>query len=488
MKKLLLFFMAFGLIVSCSKDDDRIGLNPDNPNPNNVDATVQDFMWKAMNLWYFWQQDVPDLADNRFSSDEEYTSFLVSTPDPGEFFNDVLLFSEDRFSFFNSDYRELVNDLSGISLSNGLEFGLFFNADTEDVWGVVEYIIPNSDASTKDIMRGEVFFAVDGTPMNLGNYEALLFGENVTYTLGMGELQDRMVTPNGKEVTLTKEVIEENPVFITKTFEIGASNIGYLMYNRFTNEFDEELNQAFGTLKTEGVTDLILDLRYNRGGSVNSSVLLASLIYGANTDETYIRQRWNDKLNDILADEDNFVSQTGAGTPINTLNLNRVYILTTNSTASSSELIINGLNPYIEVILIGSTTRGKNEFSITMVDDPDREGAPYLYSASRENQINPNNSYAIQPLVGRNENSVGFSDYVEGFPPTIELAEDIQNMGVLGDANEPLLARAIQEITTPSARRDFTVSMPFKLMTSSGLQRPMKDNMVLDKPLNITLE
>ena len=489
MKKFLWLFLAV-LFIACSNDDDGVGLNPDNPNPV-VDASAQDFMWKAMNLWYFWQQDVADLADDRFTSDEDYTEFLISTPDPEDFFFNVLLFPDDRFSFLDSDYKELVNNLAGISRTNGVEFGLFFFGDGDDIFGFVRYIIPNSDASNKNIQRGDIFTGVNGTTLNGNNYEELLFGENDNYTLNMADISDGVITPNGVEVMLTKEELTENPVYIAETFDINSNKIGYLMYNGFTNEFDEDLNTAFSQFAADGITDLILDLRYNGGGSVNTSRLLSSMIYSTNTNLVYLKQRWNDKIQAVFSDEsltDYFANTTGAGTAINSLGLNRVYVLTTNRTASSSELVINGLDPYIDVILIGSTTRGKNEFSLTMVDDPDREGAPYIYTSSRENQINPNNSWAIQPLVGRNENSVGFSDYTSGFTPDIEQAEDLENPGVLGDVNEPLLARAIEEITGISSKRSFVVKSPLHEFTTSKMYQPMKDNMVLDKPLDLNLK
>ncbi|MEJ2163856.1 MAG: S41 family peptidase [Robiginitalea sp.] len=167
------------------------------------------------------------------------------------------------------------------------------------------------------------------------------------------------------------------------------------------------------------------------------------------------------------------------------MNLTKVYVLTTRSTASASELVINGLNPYMDVIKVGTTTRGKNEFSLTMVDDPDRDGAPFIYTPSRENQINPENSWAIQPLVGRNKNSVGFFEYTDGFAPDIELQEDLENLGVLGDPNEPLLARALQEISGASGKRFFDVGMPAEPFTHSGMFKPMKDNMVLDKDFKL---
>ncbi len=482
-KYLLLFFLLGFAMAACKKDDD--GFN------TSDDVVVQDFMWLAMNLWYFWQAEVPDLADDRFQTNAEYAEFLASESDPGEFFDNKLRFQDDRFSFYNSDYKELTNNLAGISRSNGLEFGLFVFQDSDDIFGYVRYIVAGSDASTKDISRGELFTGVDGQTLNLNNYRDLLFGENDTYTLNMADINAGEITPNGKEVTLTKEEgLVENPVFIVKTIEVNSTKIGYFMYNGFTNEFDEQLNDAFGQLITEGATELVLDLRYNSGGSVNSSRLLSSMIYGTNTNDLYLRQRWNSKIQasfDQADLEDYFAEVTGEGSSINTMNLNTVYILTTGSTASASELVINGLDPYINVVQIGTTTTGKNEFSLTMVDDREREGAPFIYSPSRENQINPENSWAIQPLVGRNENAAGFSDYTDGLAPNIELEEDLENLGILGDINEPLLARAIEEITGISTKRDFTVRTPVKLYTSSRMFQPMKDNMVLDKPININL-
>ncbi|MDM9630560.1 S41 family peptidase [Robiginitalea aurantiaca] len=492
MKQLRYIFIALAL-VACSNDDNGVGL-PDNPNPDpDADVVVQDFMWQAMNLWYFWQGDVPDLADDIYPTVGEYTDFLASESDPAAFFDNKLRFADDRFSFYGDDYTELTQSLAGISRNNGMEFGLIQFDGSSNIFGYVRYILPNSDAATKDISRGELFTGVNGVTMTLDNYRDLLFGDNATYTLNMADIQGNDVVPNGKEVTLTKEDnFQEDPVYLTEVFEnIGGETVGYLMYNGFTNEFDRELNDAFGFFVSRGVTELILDLRYNSGGSVNSSRLLSSMIYGTKTDQVYVEQQWNDKIQEAFTDDDPdalkdfFASAVASGVPINTLNLNRVYILTTRSTASASELVINGLDPYISVIKIGTTTRGKNEFSLTMVDDPGRPGAPFIYTPEREGDINSENSWAIQPLVGRNKNSVGFFDYTDGFAPDIELQEDLENLGVLGDPNEPLLARALQQISGISAKRFIAPSMPAEPFTHNKLFLPMKDNMVLDKKIQL---
>ncbi|MEP4945969.1 MAG: S41 family peptidase, partial [Flavobacteriaceae bacterium] len=260
------------LTFSCSNDDD-INL----PVPTADDVVVQNFIWRAMNYWYFWQGDVQNLADDRFISNESYTEFLQAFPNPEDLIEE-LLFTEDRFTFYSDDYVELLNSLSGITKSNGLQFFIvdLTEDSTDNLFGFVRNVVPGSDADVKGLERGNVFWGVNGITLTPDNYIDLLFGDADTYTLNMGDLDvaNSLVVPNVEEVSLTKfENLQEHPIRVAKTLDVNGQKIGYLMYQRFNSGFNEALNDAFAQFVVDGVTDLVVDLRYNPGGSVNTTRL-----------------------------------------------------------------------------------------------------------------------------------------------------------------------------------------------------------------------
>ncbi len=491
MKKYLLLVVAIGFIfTNCKKNDDDGGA-PTSVN-TVADFPVQNFMWLAMNAYYFWQADVDDLDDSKIDDQEAYVEFLSSQADPEDFFFNICYQHRnvvgdaaaiDRFSFLSENYKDLVQRFQGVSKSNGLDFNLFAFSDSDDVYGVVNYIANDSDASTKEIKRGDVFTGVNGQTLNRTNFRDLLFGDQDTYTLNLASIDNNTITPNGMEVSLTKvENFVENPILISKVIEENGIKVGYLLYNSFIANFDEQLNDAFGDFKAAGVDEVILDFRYNGGGRVSSAVQIASSIYnnGSNTDEIFLQPRFNDKLQAGNGAPTNFISTTIGGSPVNALNLDKVYIITTGSTASASELVINGLEPYVDVVQVGERTVGKNEFSVTFVDD---RANNFFYDEDREGNINPDNQWAIQPLLGRNENADGFSDYTAGLVPDNELEEDIANLGVLGERSDPLLNLALNIITGVSSKSRFSTSLPFpkaELVSSSAIMKGTNNMMLMD--------
>ena len=465
----LLLFIATFAFQSCQDNDD---IAP----PASLE--IQDFIWKGMNQYYLWQADVPNLADNRFADQTALNTFLRGYPVPEDLFAALRVSTSiDKFSWIVSDYLELEGTLQGTTKNNGIDFGLSFKpGSTTDIFGYVRYIIANSDASTKNIKRGDFFTAVNGTQLTVSNYKSLLFGANESYTLNLAEFNGTTIVGNEKSVSLTKTVLSENPILINKVITSGAHKIGYLMYNGFYANYDKQLNDAFAALKLQGVTDLVLDLRYNGGGSVQSATRLASMITGQFTGKVFAKQQWNAKINAYFEAENpsalfNYFTDKIESTAINSLNLTKVYILTSASSASASELVINGLEPHINVIQIGDVTVGKNVGSVTLYDSP---------SFGSENR-NPNHRYAMQPIVLKIVNSVGFGDYFKGLQPDLLVKETLSTLGVLGDTAEPLLSTAIGKITGTSRMARQSPGKEFDFFTDAKSIKGMQNQMYIEK-------
>ncbi len=454
-KSLFVVLLIALTFQSCQDEDDVAA-------PMNIE--IQNFVWKGLNLYYLWQADVPNLADTKFKNQAALNTFLSGYPKPENLFEALRVDKTiDRFSWIVDDYLELEGQLQGTTNNNGVEFGLSYKASgSKEIVGWVRYIVPNSDASTKNIKRGDIFYAVDGTQLTDTNYNALLFGSNNDYTLNMADINGGVFTPNGKTIALTKTVLDENPILVNTVITSGAKKIGYLLYNGFYSNYNTKLNEAFATLKSQGITDLVLDLRYNGGGSVTTATRLASMITGSFTGQVFSKQQWNAKIESYYATnnpeslKDFFVDKIGT-TPINSLNMTKIYILTSRSSASASELIINGLKPYMNVVQIGDVTVGKNVGSVTLYDSP----------TFGKDKRNPNHRYAMQPIVLKIVNSVGFGDYQSGLTPTFPLKESLSNLGVLGTTSEPLLNLAIAKITGTAKTKQLTEFREFEFFNDT---------------------
>jgi len=441
--RLLFAILLLALFLHSCEDQN------DNDVPREI--AVNNFVWKGLNLYYLWQADVPNLSDYRFEDQEKLNNFLYGYSSPEILFEDLLNKpvskfpapgdAIDRFSVIFSDYTLLEGILSGTTQNNGVDYSLYYkDASRTTVFGVVRYILPNSDAATKNIQRGNIFYAVNGEILTGSNYRALLSANS--YTLNLADYDAGAINPNGESVSLTKSILSENPVYLHTVINAGSHKIGYLMYNGFYPNYENELNNAFGSLKAQGITELVLDLRYNGGGSVETATRLASMITGQFPGQLFAKEQWNAKVDSYYASTNAgglfnlFTNKINTNAPINSLTLSKVYILTSGATASASELVINGLEPYIDVIQIGDRTVGKNVGSITMYDSP----------TFTKKDMSNKHRYAMQPLVLKIVNKLGFGDYIHGLMPDTELKENFGNMGILGDPDEPLLNAAIARI------------------------------------------
>lgn len=434
---------------------------------SNID--IQDFIYRGLNFFYLYKADTSELANDAFVSNEAKNNFLNSYDSPEALF-DYLKSDQDRFSILVDDYVELENALNGVSLNNGMEFGLIRYPDgSGNVFGYVRYILPNTDAASENLQRGDIFNTINGQQITENNLSNLLAPD--TYTIGMASFDGTTIIPIGTSIELTKTEYSENPVHIVRTFSIEGEKVGYIMYNGFTRDFDSELNAAFGLFKNEGIQHLILDLRYNGGGSVETAVDLSAMITGQFNGQVFYTEQWNEDRQEEYANPGLFNTVISNGDPINSLNLTEVYILTSARSASASELVINGLTPYINVVQVGDTTTGKFQASFLLYDAP----APNF----SRSQANPNHTYAMLPLVFKTANSAGNTDFIDGLLPDVVLKENYANLGQLGNVTEPLLAEALNEIFPTLAPRPVFESL--EEIGDSNLTNPVEGIMLIEE-------
>ena len=444
---ILIIFSLF--VIGCKKESDE---DPNIAKLEN-DLEISDFIWKGLNQYYYWQESVINLADSKLDNLSDYSFYLSQNPNPENFFNS-LKHQDDEFSWLSDDYEELENYLQGIDYSDGMEFGLYLECNDQNVFGFVRYVHKDSDADIKGVKRGYFFNKVNGTMLTRDNYRDLLYNDSsLSNSFGFANLnynnneQCATLVSNDLSISLNKSRLVKDPIHISKTIEINQKKIGYIMYNQFlgnveseNKNYNLELNNVFGQFKSQGIDELVLDLRYNPGGRISTSINLASMITGQFNNQIFAKEKWNSKLMEYWNENnpDNLINRfvnNISGVSINSLNLNKVYILTTSRTASASELLINGLDPYIDVIHIGDYTVGKNQGSITVYDYIDDQRTK-----------NPNHKYAMQPIVLKIGNVAGYTDFPNGLVPDYEIKESISVAGELGDENEQLLKIAIDHI------------------------------------------
>lgn len=442
------------LITGCSKRNDINQFLVINPSAGGVTLKnpINNFVWKGMNSWYNWQTNVPNLADSKDDDTKSYYIFLNGYTTPANLF-DALLFDKkntDRFSWFIEDYVAQNKQFEGISKSFGMRLQGVQLQNSTDVILYVRYVATNSPASDAGIKRGDIINAIDGIVLTTTNFDdtTAKLG-NGTVTLSFATATNGVLTATGNKTIMAVE-LTDNPVYLSKVFDLNGTKVGYLVYNGFQSAYNDELNAVFADFKAQGITELVLDLRLNGGGSVQTSAYLASMIYAQAGTDKFADLKFNTKhANENGAynfqNTENIYDLSGAKTGSETINrlntLNRLYVLTSGSTASASEMIINGLKPYIPVKVVGTTTYGKNVGSITLYDSP-------TSNYKDERTANPAHKNAMQPIVFQIFNKDGQSDYTQGFIPDIEIKEYQYWDQILpfGDPNEVVLKAALDNI------------------------------------------
>lgn len=454
------------VFISCSRDD-----NNDSGSTTKPDE-INNFVWKAMNSWYYWQPNVPNLADSFDDNQTAYANFLNGKTPDKLFYS--LLYQRgtiDRFSWIENNNEVVYSSkIAEVEKSGGFDIGIYpkDNTNTTAV-ALVNYVVPNSPAALAGLKRGDVITKVNGSPLTLNNSD-LLYNNQVTVTLAATvQLTSAglITTDKTSSISITQADIDENPIAYYEKKVYGTKNIGYLVFNAFKADYNDELNAAFAQMKADGINELVLDLRYNGGGSLETAVALAGMINGNYSGSPYVFLDFNNKHNsedgfDYLSNQMNTYSlvnnrpeKSGTQT-INSLNLTKVYVLVNFQTASASELTVQCLKKYVNVVTIGYDTVGKFVGSITLYDSPAQDYTSYANRNTKHN-------WQLQPIT--------FSYYnkdkevnPEFITPNYEVNpySIFNNLTAFGDVRDPFLKKALELITGQSFRMGNTSTSSFE--------------------------
>ncbi len=273
--------------------------------------------------------------------------------------------------------------------NQGTEFGI-----------VIEHVYPDSPAEKAGLKRGNIIGKYNGKAITANNlneaWADLHYSLSSSITVGIFDLSAQKIT---ETKTISTGSYKENPVAASMVLELeDGPKVGYLSYLGFESAFDSELIDAMRSLKDNGAEEMVLDLRLNGGGSVNSSTILGSMLLDASyNDQTYAilaRNAANKKANTTCK-----ITSAYNGQSLPRLGIKRLYVITTDNTASASEMVISGLRGLdVEVILIGTTTEGKNcGMDVTQIT---RKGVTYEYA----------------PITFMNFNAKSYEQYLAGQP------------------------------------------------------------------------
>jgi carboxyl-terminal processing protease len=421
----------------------RTGTNPltNEPYPDTLGTTLSQNNWLRSwsNETYLWYDEIVDVNPANYAT-ASYFDLLKTNSTTGSGA------PKDKFHFTYATTEWIALAQSGTSAGYGVEWAVVRPIPPRNI--VAAYVQPGSPAATAGVRRGMSVISVDGADVEFSNSPSLvdtfvagLFPEQPgeTHTFRLRDRDFLLST-----ITLQSASITMDPVPTVLVHSTLSGPVGYVLFNDHVATAERALIDAFTTLKSANIVDLVLDLRYNGGGFLGIASELAYMIAGPvpTAGRTFEHLRFNDKHASVdpvtgetlapLPFADTAIGYSAAsGGPLPTLNLPRVFVLTGGSTCSASESIINSLRGVnVQVIQIGGGTCGK----------------PYGFYPTD----NCGTTYFTIQFKGVND--AGFGDYTDGFVPSnsFSLGERVPGCAVgddfaraLGDPLEARFAAAL---------------------------------------------
>lgn len=413
---------------------------PTNPTTASQMDLLKDSVYLYSKEVYLWQEVIPTYEQ---FNPRQYSGSTLLEAGSAVMNGIKKLQPLDRFSFVTSNEAS-----AGLQTGQNTSLGFFIKAAAADkvdpvdsVHWYVNYVYDKATSGAAGVKRGWYINKIDGTPINYDQASIKIL--NDVFFGSTSSASFEFVKPDGAVVTnnLSKTSFVSNSVLHQSVISVGTKKVGYLVFNQFFGEPSRvELSNAFNTFKSSGINDLVVDLRYNPGGSTQTQDALANLIAPASANnQVMYKYIFNQNLQDgkfpLLMKKSGFSSgsfavanNTQKFSNTGGLGISRVFFIVSKSSASASELLINNLKPYMDVKLIGDSTYGKpvGFFPINVFN------------------------VSIYPISFKTVNSAGNADFYRGFGPDKKSAD-----GVIydwGNTAEPSLASALKYIQTGSFR------------------------------------
>jgi C-terminal processing protease CtpA/Prc len=391
LRYVLIVFLAAGM-VTC----EHSVLNPEKT------KLTKSILYDVMDEWYLWYDTIPEVNPDEYPSLQSLLDAIILKP-------------VDRWSevMGTEDYYRLYD--RGEYIGHGL--GLVDDPEGK-LW--IGFVYEGTSAESNGIERGWQVLGINGvTPSPEIDLDTLLGDDEVGVE---NTFQFRNKQGGTSTITLAKELVDINSVLYSDVIDVSGTKAGYLVYQHFLFTSLEEMDAVFEEFQASNVEEVIVDLRYNPGGQVDVAQYLASLIAGTRAIKgTFVKFVYNDKKTDRNISKPYLeLDHTLTTTP------DRVFFITTGRTASSSEALINGMTPYLDVFLVGDDTYGKPVGSIS---------ATYTDST-------------LIPITFNLYNRLDEGEYFDGIPADSYLDEDVTVD--FGDPNEKLLKEVLYYIENGS--------------------------------------
>lgn len=442
---------------------------------------VNAWTYDIMSQYYLWNEGIPNIIlDHSLDYDRFFAQILDGVAENNDAnHDDGQWIDGQRVGYYsNIQSNAPLSRSAGETYNNaGLAvMPTILGANDNDPCGfAVMFVTPGTAADQAGVRRGDFIMKVNGIAVTQNNYMQLgnyLLSGGVTADLNSVTFNNGVATINNRvpSVTIGRSSYVDPAIY--KASVITAANgkkIGYLLYMNFHMDYDAELIEKFNQFKAEGVDELVIDLRYNNGGHVLSSTVLGTLFAGqSHRGQTYLHTTYNSAR--AAAGEEGFYTIGEAANPEieggydyiaqalnSSLNLDHVYVIGTQNTASASELLINGLRGLdIDVRLIGTRTQGKN----CGMEGWQKRAGSY--------------SFILYPITFYCENAKGFRNYSEGFMPDFEYDDTNIYPGDFGTNDDSLSEIALIWAATGS-KPSFNSAMGSRGATGLHLLKPTKE-------------